>query len=491
LKNLDKTLNGERMNKIDVHNNHLYLKIADSIENLINKGVLKIGDKLTSVRVMCKEQGVSISTVLKAYYFLESKGLIEAKPQSGYIVRFSPKYLPAEPRKSKPEEQLDSSSAEDLITEVYKNLSDKEKVIFSVSVPSPELLPVAKLNKAMAEAIRTLPAGGTNYENIQGNARLRRQIAKWSIIWDGKLTDEDIVTTTGCMNALALSLMAVTERGDSIIVESPGYFGILQMAESLGLNVIELPTDALTGIDIDALSKTLKTTKVKAILLVSNFSNPLGCCIPDEHKRAIVKLVQFHGVPLIEDDLYGDMYFSKSRPKTCKTYDDSGLVLWCSSVSKTLAPGYRVGWVAPGKFLDKVRRLKMFHEVSSATLQQEAIASFLENGRYEHHLRKLRNTLHANSLQYMRTISECFPEGTRISRPQGGFLLWIEMQQSMNSYQLYKKAMEHNICIAPGRMFTLKNQFHNCMRLSYGMVWNEKVENALKTLGELAHELGR
>ena len=477
------------MNKLADLNNHLYLKIADSIENLINKEVLKIGDKLTSVRVMSKEHGVSVSTVLQAYYFLESKGLIEARPQSGYYVKYSPKYFTAEPRKSKPEEQLDSTSAEDLISEVYKNLADKEKVIFSVSVPSPELLPVSKLNKAMAEAIRTLPAGGTNYENIQGNERLRRQIAKWSIIWDGKLTDNDIVVTTGCMNALALSLMAVTEKGDNIIVESPGYFGILQMAESLGLNVIELPTDALTGIDVDVLRKTMKTTKVNAIILMSNFNNPLGCCIPNENKKEIVKLIQYYDIPLIEDDLYGDLYFSKSRPKTCKTYDDSGLVLWCSSVSKTLAPGYRVGWVAPGKFLDKVRRIKMFHEVSSATLQQEAIASFLENGRYEHHLRKLRNTLHANSLQYMRIISECFPEETRISRPQGGFLLWVEMHQSMNSYQLYKKAMEFNISIAPGRMFTLKNQFHNCMRLSYGMVWNEKVESSLRILGKLAHEM--
>ena len=477
------------MNKIISQNNHLYLKIAESIENLINNEVLKIGDKLASVRVMGKEQGVSISTVLQAYYFLESKGLIEVRPQSGYYVRYSPKSFPAEPQKSKPEEQLDSASAEEMISEVYKNLADKEKVIFSVSVPAPELLPLSRLNKAMTEAIRTLPAGGTNYENIQGNERLRRQIAKWSIIWDGRLTDNDIITTTGCMNALALSLMAITEKGDRIIVESPGYFGILQLAENLGLNVIELPTDAITGIDIEVLRKTLRTTKINAILLMSNFNNPLGCCIPDENKREIVKLIQHYGVPLIEDDLYGDVYFGKSRPKTCKTYDDSGLVLWCGSVSKTLAPGYRVGWVAPGKYLDKVLRIKMFHEVSSATLQQEAIASFLENGRYEHHLRKLRNTLHANSLQYIRTISECFPEGTRISRPQGGFLLWVEMPQAVNSYQLFKKALEFNICIAPGRMFTLKNQFHNCMRLSYGMIWNDRVEASLRILGMLANKM--
>lgn len=465
--------------------NHRYLVVADILENQINSGVLNIGDKLPSVRVLHKEYGVSISTALQAYYTLESKGLIEARPQSGYYVRFSPKKLPRLPEKSQPDNTRSPGNAEEIISEVYKNIDNDKLVKFSLSVPSPELLPVAKLNKALLEAMRKLPANGINYENIQGNERLRRQIARLSLHWDGNLSGNDLVTTAGCMNALAYSLFATTERGDTIVVESPTYFGYLQLAANMGLNVIELPTDTQTGIDMDALSKTLKNRKVKACIITSNFNNPLSSCIPEENKKRIVRLMEHYNIPLIEDDIYGDVYFGNNRPKSCKTFDESGLVLWCGSVSKTLAPGYRVGWVAPGRYLEKINRLKMYQAVASTTIQQEATAIFLENGRYEHHLRRLRARLQANCLQYIRAISEYFPEGTRVSRPNGGFLLWVELNPRYNAYELYTEALKHDISISPGNMYTLQNNYSNCIRFSYGLVWNEKIDNALKTVGNI------
>lgn len=468
---------------------HLYERIAGSIESLVASGVIKVGEKLPSLRVLCKEHGVSISTVMQAYYHLESKGLIEARPQSGYYVRFSHKNIPAAPDKSEPLATTGSNQAEEIITSVFSKLVDPSIIKFSLSVPSPELLPIAKLNKAMVEAMRQLPAGGTNYENIQGNTELRRQIAKGSLLWGGKLSGDDIVTTAGCMNAVAFSLMAVTERGDTIVVESPIYFGILQLACNLGLKVLELPTDPNTGIDLDAFRRAIQTHTIKACILMSNFNNPLGCLVPDDHKKEVVRIIQYYKVPLIEDDLYGDVYFTGSRPKTCKTYDESGLVLWCGSVSKTLAPGYRVGWVAPGMFLDKIKMLKMYHLVSTSTLEQEAIARFLANGRYEHHLRKLRSTLQSNCMQYIRAISEYFPEGTRITHPQGGFLFWVELDKRVDTYELYKRAMKHSISIGPGRMFTLHDQYHHCMRLSYGLLWSHQIDEALKTLGRLVCEM--
>jgi len=467
---------------------HLYLKISEMMEDQINKELLKIGDKLPSVRVMQKVHGVSVSTILKAYYHLESKGLIEARPQSGYYVRFTPKQFPAQPTKSSTDYKPGGDTAEEIIDEVYQNISDRDRIVFSLGIPSLQLIPVSKLNKAITEATRKLPFGGIGYENVQGNIHLRKQIAKWSLTWEGRLTPDEIVTTTGCMDALSLSLAAITEKGDTIAVESPCFFSILQLAESMGLKVIELPTDPNSGIDIGALQKTITAKKIKAIILMSNFSNPLGSYIPEDNKKEIVELIQFHNIPLIEDDIYGDLYFTKSRPKTCKSFDKSGLVILCSSFSKTLAPGYRVGWVAPGRYLDKVRRLKLYREVSSTTLQQEAIALFLENGRYEHHLRKLRNILHVSSMQYMRTISGFFPKDTRISHPQGGLYLWVECNNKTDTYRLFKRAIKDNISIAPGRMFTLKNQFHNCMRLCYGLPWNERIEEALISLGELVFQ---
>lgn len=247
-----------------------------------------------------------------------------------------------------------------------------------------------------------------------------------------------------------------------------------------------MPTNAITGIEIEALKKTLEKKKVKLCVVVSNFSNPLGSCMPDEHKKEIVRLMEKHHVPLIEDDIYGDVYFGSHRPKSCKTYDQSGMVLWCGSVSKTLAPGYRVGWVAPGKFKEQIIRTKLYHSVSSTTLMQETVGNFLETGRYENHLRKLRYTLQSNSLQYLRAIGDYFPDGTKVSRPQGGFLLWLELPKKIDTTKLYELALQHKISFAPGRMFTLQNQYNHCMRLSYGLHWDEKIDAALKVLGRLA-----
>jgi DNA-binding transcriptional MocR family regulator len=474
------------MKNIENLQTHLYLRLSENIENKINTEALKIGDKLPSVRVLQKEFGVSMSTVLQAYYNLEAKGLIEARPQSGYYVRFSPKKMLAEPQKSSPVINTIGNPAEEILDEVYSDLSDREKTGFALGVPSFELLPVSKLNKSIMEAVRKTPYGGVGYETIKGNENLRRQIAKWSMLWGGHLAPDDIITTTGCMDALALSLAAVTTPGSTIAIESPCFFSIIQLAGNMGLKIIEIPTHPSTGVDPDALKKAISTHKLSAVVLMSNFSNPLGCCIPDNVKKEITLMLEKHNIPLIEDDIYGDIHFSKNRQKNCKTYDESSNVLWCGSFSKTIAPGYRVGWVAPGKYREKVNRLKLYREVSSTTLQQSALAIFLENGRYEHHLRKLRITLENNYMQYARTITENFPESTRISRPQGGLFMWVELDKNADTYELYKKAIKEGISIAPGRMFTLKDQFNNCMRLSYGLHWNPKVEDALKRLGELS-----
>lgn len=464
---------------------YLYLRIAESIEQQIMDKVLNIGDKLPSVRLLSRQHDMSVSTVLQAYYHLEGKGLIESRPQSGYYVRFNPSRFPPKIEKSNPLQTVKAKNVEAIIGEVYDNFSMPGVTRFSLSIPAPEILPLARLNKSMIQALRDLPASGTSYEQLQGNSILRRQIAHWSMHWGGHLQADDLVTTSGCMNAISYCLMAITKPGDMIAVESPVYFGVLRFAQSIGLKVLELPTDPDTGVDPSDVKKALQKHDIKAFFFVTNFSNPTGYCLPDEQKKEIVKILARHGVPLIEDDLYGDVYFGKSRPRSCKSYDEEGNVLWCSSISKTLAPGYRVGWVAPGKYMDKIKRMKLYHSITSATAQQAAIASFLSTGRYEHHLRKLRQTLHANSLQFTRAIGEYFPEGVKLTNPKGGFILWVELDKRIDTYTLYQEAMQHKISIAPGTMFTLQERYQNCMRLSYGMPWTQEIDKALRKLGNM------
>lgn len=468
-------------------NDFLYVEISNNIAKLIRNEVLKTGDRLPSVRMLCQEHGISMNTAKRVFLELEAQSLIESKPQSGYFVSRLPYQRLPLPAVSKPSQISNSKEPEDLIRKVYANMGTNDFTLFSVGVPSNELLPLAKLNKEMMHATRELRDSGTGYEQLQGNEKLRRMIAARSLSWGGSLHENDLVTTAGGMNALSFCMMALGKPGDTIAMESPCYPGILQLARSLGLKVLELPTHPTTGIEMEALKKAIP--RINLCLLVPNFNTPLGSCMPDEHKKEVVSLLAKHNIPLIEDDIYGDLYFGTQRPKCCKSFDKDGTVLWCSSVSKTLAPGYRVGWVAPGRYKEQILKLKLVHAISSSTITQEVVANFLKNGRYENHLRNLRQTLQSNYQHYMHAIAEYFPEGTKTSRPQGGLSLWVELNKTINAADLFDSAIKQKISIAPGRMFTLQNQFENCMRLSIGLPWSEEVQRKLKVLGRLVAQM--
>ncbi len=465
----------------------LYTEISNSIAGLIKNGVLKAGDRLPSVRMLCLEHGISMNTAKRVFLELEAQSLIHSKPQSGYFVSQLPYLRLPMPTPSQPSQVAGKKLPEELISKVYAGMGRTDLTLFSIGVPSGSLLPLAKLKKEILQATRKLEGGGTEYDPLQGNVHLRQMIAMRSLAWGGRLKENDLVTTSGGMNALSFCLMAITQPGDTIAVESPCFPGILQLLVSLGLKVLEIATHPVTGIEIDALKKILP--RVNACLLVPNFNTPLGSCMPDQHKAAVVELLAKHNTPLIEDDIYGDLYFGARRPRCCKSFDKDGNVLWCGSVSKTLAPGYRVGWVAPGKYKDQLLKLKLVHSISAVSLTHEAVGSFLKTGRYENHLRSLRRTLQDNYQHYVNAISAYFPEGTKTSRPQGGVSLWVELGRHIDTAELYDLAIKKRISIAPGRMFTLQNQFQHCMRLCIGLPWSDEVEFKLKQLGHLVRML--
>src|SRR6187431_284108 len=468
---------------------HKYAEVAERIESMIDKRAMKVGDKLLSVRALSKEQGISLSTAFQAYYLLESKGLIEARPQSGYYVKYSPEHILELPKVSDPVDDAVPVSVDEMINSVYYDLRSNKLINFSMAAPSVELLPVAKLSKAVMHVLRESKTSCTNYEHVQGSEALRKQIVRQAFNWGGRLHEDDIVVTAGCVEALSLCVKAVTKPGDAIAIESPTYFAIFQVMESHGLKVVEIPTDPITGVDLDYLEKAIPKFDIKACLFVNNFNNPLGSCMPDANKKRLVDMLAKKEIPLIEDDIYGELYFGKNRPKTCKSFDKKGLVLHCGSFSKSLAPGYRIGWAIPGRFKEKVIRLKRMHTVSTNTLMQAAVAEFLSKGRFELHLRHLRKALHTQSLRYIQAVCEYFPEDTRITRPQGGFTLWIEMNKKVDTYKLHKRALKHNIGIAPGQIFSTQGKrFENCFRISYGEPWSDRIEEGIKTLGKLVRD---
>lgn len=463
----------------------LYEEIALKIEQQIETGILAPGEKLTSVRKLSQQLDVSMSTAFQAYFSLENKGLIEARPRSGFYVRCQIQHRPVPPKKSITSKVPTEVNIDDLVSRLVGVSENKVEVPFGTARPDSRLLPTQKLNKTLLSVARNSEKEIIEYDFTSGNSFLREQLSFLSFNWGKNLMPEEIVTTTGCMEALNLSLRAVTKPGDTIAIESPTFYGVLQCIESLGLKVVEISTDPDTGICLDELETAITKQDIKACLVISNFNNPLGSCIPDIKKKELVQLLFKHNIPLIEDDVYGDLYFGSKRPITAKAFDEHGMVLLCSSFSKTLAPGYRVGWVAPGKFLNQIKRLKFMTSIASPSLQQMAIAEFIKKGEYTKHLKVLRSTFSRQVLLATQIIIKYFPEGTKVTHPKGGCFLWIELPGNINTLKLYYKAMEFNIEFLPGILFSTQKKFRNFMRISCSLVWENKAEEALKTIGQI------
>lgn len=466
-----------------------YQDLSDYYEAQIKKGILKTGDKMPSLRQICSEKKISMTTAQMVYSVLESKDLIVSKPKSGYIVCSPYNHKIQLPEATNPLQKAENSRPEDAAINVYDTIDQKHIVQLSLGIPATSFLPVAALNKCIKNAVNTIDYCGVQYDPIEGNSRLRQQIAKRTLHWNGSITLEDVITTSGCIPALSYCLQSITQPGDTIAVESPVYFGILQLAKHLRLKVVELSTHPQTGINLDSLEKLLKKQEIATLVIVSNFSNPLGYCMPDDKKEKLVQLMTQYNIPLIEDDIYGDLYFGEKRPANCKTFDKEGMVLLCNSISKSLAPGYRVGWILPGKYKDKVIKTKAIQQISDTAITHQAVALYLESGKYEKHLRKLRQDLYVNYVKVTKAILEYFPDETRCTQPQGGLFLWVELDKSINAFTLYKKALQKNIAIMPGIAFSLQDQYTHCIRLSYASEWNDDVEKAIKELGILIHSM--
>lgn len=469
----------------------LYMQVASGLEKMIAEDVLKIGDKLPSVRVLSDEYGISMGTAFQAYYHLEGKGLIESRPKSGYYVRFNQRRFPELPRIIQPDVLTHDVSVKEMIGSIYADIATTSgKVInFAMAVPDISLLPAAKINKSVMHALRNSEDHCIGYEHTQGNPELRKQIAKLAFNWGGKVKPDDVLVTSGCLEAITLCLKAVTKPGDTVAVESPNYFGVFQAIENMGLKVVEISSCFVSGLDLDCLQKVIKKFPIKACVVIPNFNNPLGGCMPDENKKKLVEIITKHNIPLIEDDIYGELYFGKNRPRTCKYYDTKGLVMHCSSLSKSLAPGYRIGWTIPGKFAEQVKQIKRIHNISSPALTQAAIAHFLQIGRYEYHLKGLRKALYTQCLRYMQGIVQYFPEDTKVSRPHGGFVLWVQLNKKINGFKLRQEAMKHHISIMPGKIFSASCNYSNCIRISFGRPWDDNADYGLMMLGKLIQKM--
>jgi DNA-binding transcriptional MocR family regulator len=466
----------------------LYEKFAHELEERILAGTFPEGGRVPALRESAAQRGLSLSTVLQAYRLLETRGIIEARPQSGYYVKFRPRKVSLGPEPAPSPEDPMHVSIDELSMRLVRDKHDPDFAQFGAASPDPELLPTARLNRILAELAREGRFSEDASTMPEGCEELRVQVAQRAFGNGCEVGPDDIVVTAGCSEAMSLCLQAVCSPGDTVAIESPTYFGVLLILEALHLKALEIPTNPGTGLSLDALEFALENHPVKAVLAMPNFNNPLGSRMPDEAKVELASMLASREVPLVENDIYGELYFSERRPSLVKACDAEGRVLLCSSFSKDISPGFRTGWVAPGRYLDRVRKLKMAYSNGTSVLPQLTIARYLESGGYDLHLRKIRRAYAQKSLGMTRAIEEYFPEGTQIAEPLGGYMIWVRLPHGLDSMLLYREAVKSRITIAPGCMFSPSGKFRDFVRLN-AAAWSERTERDLARLGRLVRDL--
>jgi len=510
----------------------LYQQLADDISSQIRDGTLRLGERVPSVREVSRERTVSAATVVRAYELLEGRGFIETRPRSGFYVsglwqaqgqehaegraRQRAGERRASPLGNAPAPISGAASAGDaaasaapksgsrsvpagataparstrvdvseLVFQVLESVRDRRLVPFGSAFPSPLLFPMDRLARCLSAGARNMDQWGTLDDLPPGSIELRRQIARRYLRSGVDVSPDEIVITSGALEALNLSLQVLTRPGDIVAIESPAFYGCLQAIEALRLRAVEIPSHPRDGIDVAAFAATLSRHPVRACWVMSNFQNPLGALVPEDTKRELARLLDKHDIPLIEDDVYAELFCGRYRPKPVKAFDRKGLVLNCCSFSKSLAPGYRVGWVAAGRFATAIQRRKVMSSLSTSAPAQDAIALYLREGGYERHLSALRRALAAQQAAALESLTRYLPATARISRPEGGYFLWIELPDGLDAIEIHRRALEQGFSIAPGPIFSAKRAFRQCLRLNYGHPWTPISDQAVRALGRI------
>jgi DNA-binding transcriptional MocR family regulator len=459
----------------------LYRKLADEVQGLIEERSLRVGQRLPSVRVTARQRQISIGTAMQAYVVLENRGYIEARPKSGYYVRS----LPLAKARTSAGSVLGPAAPvaeKDLAEHVIDISLDPSYFPLGTAFPDPAILPLEILSKVAGAVGRSDPGIFGRYSMGRAYQPLVQELSRRYLRTGASLSHEEFVVTSSCSESLSLALGAVARPGEVVVVESPAYFGFLRLIASLGLRAIEVPVDQKKGLSLEALTVALDSNNVKAVIVTPSYHNPTGACMTNARKEQLYSILCDYDIPAIEDDIYADLHFGNLRPKPLKAWDRDGRVLLCSSLSKTLAPGVGLGWISAGRYQAKIDDGKWSNNTLFA---QKVAAQFLQEG-YDRQLRRMRSSFQSQVAMVRNAVLTYFPRGTQVTDPAGGFVLWVEFPHYVDTLKLRVDALEKKISTAPGPIFSVRQQFRNCLRINCGIFWNDAFESAIKCLGRLA-----
>jgi DNA-binding transcriptional MocR family regulator len=468
----------------------LYRRLADELGAQVSSGALRPGDRLPGVRGLARQRRVSLATVLAAYRRLEDRGLVEVRPQSGHYVSTRPALMVPRPEPSRPPVMREDVEVAELIQDLLVRVNEVTVAPFGVATSDPAVYPGRRLNSVLARLARDPSLIGIGYGPSRGQPELIHQIVHRAVGQGYTLDPSELIITTGATEAMWITLRTLCQPGDTILVESPTYYGILNLAQSLGLKVVELPTCTEEGVEPQHVEPVLKRLKAKVLVVMPTVHNPLGATMPEVERKKLVSVCAEDGVTIVEDCVYSELHYESPRPRSLRAFAERRSdIVTIGSFSKTLAAGYRVGWLAAGRHVAGASRMRFSTSMQANALAQRAIAEYLGGHGAEHHLRGLRQHYRQQVADYSCAIARHFPEGTKVTRPSGGHLLWVELPGSVDTLTLARRALKVAIGIMPGRVFAPGERYQNCFRLNCGFALNDQLESKLAELGTLIEQM--
>jgi DNA-binding transcriptional MocR family regulator len=471
-------------------NPKIFDQIAEKITEQIRQGVLAPGAKVPSLRRLSKQLGVNSATINRAYWKLENDGLIECRPQSGFYVCLSRPNSKEEPGQNENEPHLTTVKQFNAKTKffgyVFEGFSDPANLLLSFGSAGLAVLSEKSLQKSLSSALAKAGSKAFNYNWFNDGEPLKRQLARHYLDCGLTVSPKNIIPTSGCSESINVCYRAVTKPGDIVAVESPLLPMLMMVLQNYHAKIVEIPMNPHSGMDLDYLKRALKKYPIKACVSMPNFNNPLGALMPDENKKRLVEMLAEKNATLIEVDIVGDLYLGETRPKPAKAFDKKGNVLLCSSFSKVLSPGIRVGWIMADKDFRTISVSRFIGSASTNLFNEAGIADFMERGEYTRHLRKVRKFLQTNLELISQAVIRHFPEGTQVLRPRGGSVLWVEFPLKVDGFQLHREALAKKIHLFPGQAYCLSPKYKNYMSVSFSHPWSETIDKALKTVGDLA-----
>ncbi|GAB3480059.1 aminotransferase-like domain-containing protein [Marinomonas epiphytica] len=445
----------------------LYESLAHQFIDDIKSHKLAVGTRLPALRTLAKQHQVSLTTATKTYDYLQQTGWIYAQPQSGYFVSSDAStHTSPTPNTHIALHRIEQRDPKEFAPEKGYNPSSGLFTPLGTSMIAPQLQPTEELQRAIKRATRRAGKQLFSYPEPEGENSLRHALAQHFQKDRFAFLAKELVITNGCIDAVRIAIQALTKEGDTIAIASPCFSGLLDLLVGMSRNVIEIPVQP-TGIDLDYFESVLQQKAVSASLFSTSNINPIGNSLPVQQKQALAHLSAKYKVPMIEDDIYFELSHHQQATLPAKHWDTQGYVVWCGSVSKTLAAGLRLGWCLPGRFYNAYLHQQLATGFGVNPLIQSALAEFINTGEYRRHVNKMRLKLTQQVHEYRQFMFQHLPANSKISLPQGGMVLWIQVPH-LDSTQLEKQALVKNIEIRSGACFSTHTFYHDCFRINCG-----------------------